>query len=175
MKSIENTDEILKIVKSMIMKQLNLPSENVLDGKSIYGAMLQKRLDNEIFNTFDRNDCIVVMDISESLDYDEDVIPEDNLIYQSIICHLYIYGNNSALMSKMLKFRALSQKNKYELNSQGLHLYKIIGPIDIDEFINNTMYHRKDLELHFSFKTTIENVDDFEIYENTNILNTFKI
>lgn len=160
--------ELNKILREEVLNQTSLPNDHVLNGLSINGADLEKRLESEIFVPFKINDSFIVFELSPR-DSSSDVtqtIDEDLDFVSSFTFKLVIYGKSSANVAKIIKSRFESEEVRQILFNKGVYIESITNSQPFNEFINNTMWLRADVAIEISCETVIEKVTQPFEFEN---------
>lgn len=167
-KPIEDFNDIIKAIRSELIKQSGLENEHVLDGIDFNGTELTYVDCQGNERPFRQDDLFIVFNLDELTTSSNNVslVEEDNdiYIYQSYELYLYIYGNKAPDLAKVLRGRINTAKCKYDLRQEGIHVYKVSDITPTREIYNSVIWERKDISIEFTCLMKIKKVDDFENY-----------
>lgn len=200
MKTIENTDQLVEIVRNMLIAQSELSSERVLNSLSLQGVELDKLLEEQIYNSIDQQDTTLLFELI-SLDSNSNVSMEETDSYNAkeltcspfTICSpntitgdlkldtsityykmyqlkIILYGSSSSAVALQLAGRLRTSKVRTNLYSSGIYLEKVSEPDAINEFKNNIVWLRNDINIDLGVKYSIPQIDTDEAYDNVNKL-----
>ena len=170
--------EIVKILRAMIITQLELKEEQVLNVLSFRGADLRKNLEEFTSTTFNQKDLVIVFELLETDSTNNITYTQDNdslLIYASYKFDLSLYGNSSGLKSKVLRARILTDEVLTDLEQKGIHIYNVSYPSSGTEFINNVIWERKDMYIELSVKYESSKILTSNEFESINSINTIDV
>ena len=169
---ITNVDELNKILRTELITQSQVSADNVRNGLSLQGSMLDKSLDrtNEFFSSLDVTDLAIIFELSlrhssSNVTMSEKVNEDGNIIsISSYDMHVIIYGNDSINTALKTIARLRSEVGRMNLYSKGVYLESIDEPTSFNEFINETMWLRTDFSINVSCEMCIEKVSsDYDI------------
>lgn len=174
---IENVNEVNKIIRNELIKQSGLKGQFVRNITSTYGQDLDMLLSHSNYSSLERDNVCILFEIEED-DIDQ-ISEEESTNHSSIYCYnvvkLVIYGNSSDYVAKQLKARFETDKVRDDLINQGVYLSNISNIRSINEFKNNVMWLRTDLDLHIAFKLDIKQVDDYEPFYEGHLEDIIKL
>ena len=164
---ISNPYELNKILRAELLSQTELANDHVLNGLSVNGSQLEKRLENQIFEPFKITDNFVVFElVPRNSDSNVTQAIENKLLATSSYdFKLVIYGTSCMLLAQVIKSRFESEDVRQTLFGKGVYIESITEPEGMNEFINNTMWLRADMNIEVSCETEIEKLTndyDFE-------------
>ena len=166
-KAISDFNDINKIWKSTIETQCEIDKEQVRSLTSSRGQMLDKRIDEYIFQTLSRTDVVALFEAkidSENTIMTQDFENDNLLTYVYGKLKVIFYGQSSNLIATKFKARVESSEIRSLLWNEGINFDKITSIESIEEFINNTIYFRTDVNLAYSFRYDVNKIttyDDF--------------
>lgn len=173
-KALNNADEVVLVLRQLLIKHSELPENCVLNGETHQGAKLGKvvnvydeheqLISSEII-PFSTSDTFIVFDIGEDNEKSRTQIRTDDKIdcftYYRINC--CVYGDNAATVSQKLRARLTTQKARTEAENNGVHIESFEPVESMNEYINNIYWQRKNIELVLSCRLEFTQV---EIDEN---------
>lgn len=174
---ISSVNELNKLLRKHLIKQSEIDANNVLNGLSIYGAELEKRIEEQIFASYDVNNVVIVfelktLDSSNNMSENDD---EDIMLDSSYNMHVIIYGNNSNDVANATVARFRTPKVREEIHNDDIHLVKVTSPQSVNEYVNNTLWLRTDFDIEVSVEMKISQVskeDDITSIDSINIIET---
>ena len=170
--------EIVKILRAMIMSQLEVKEDQVLNVLSFRGADLHKNLEDFTYKTFNQKDLVIVFELLETTSSNNITYTKADdslLIYASYKFDLSIYGSNSGLKSKILRARILTDEVLTDLEQKGIHIYNVSYPTSGTEFINDVIWERKDMYIELSVKYESSKILTSNEFESINSINTIDV
>lgn len=175
---ITSTNEINKILRNELIIQSELDPSQIRNSLSVNGETLQKEIEKQIYESIDHNDTLILFEL-QTRDSVNDIsltTNDDNILYyKSYNFKLVLYGNDSIDTGNKITARFRSENVRNKLYDQGIYLESISNPITINEFINDTIWFRTDINIYISCaynilpiskNDDIENVSDLIILKN---------
>lgn len=152
-------NDAILILRDKIIELSDLRSDFVINSLSAYGPDLSKLLDDVQVSIKERNidpeekknDTLVVFEVRNNADSNNNMFQQD-VMYSGYVMHLIIYGESAEDVAKKLKSRLLLADNKYELRRNGVHISRISNIESENEFKNEVMWQRRDLDIYFAFR-----------------------
>lgn len=164
MMSFGNVKELEKILKQTIATQSELSDDRVLNALSIYGTELDKVLagTDDVYESIDQSNTTLLFELksrpatsdvsmTETEENDDDSIT----YYKAFRLHLIIYGDLSSDVAIKLVARFRTEDVRLSLYEQGVYLEKIDDPFILNEYKNETMWLRNDIDIDISVKFNI--------------------
>lgn len=173
MTTLKDLRELEKILSSMLVKQSGLENSRIINALSIRGPELSKLIQETVELSYDLSDTVVIFEINleenENINFTE---KNDTNIREDVYAKvdLTIYGNQSTLLGKQLKARFETEKCRYDLQNQGVILMKVGSITSLNEFINNTVWPRCDLEIYVGCEIECKEIDTFNDFEKINTM-----
>ena len=164
-KAISDFNDINKIWKSTIETQCEIDKEQVRSLTSSRGQMLDKRIDEYIFQTLSRTDVVALFEAkidSQNTIMTQDFENDNLLTYVYGTLKIIFYGQSSNLIATKFKARVESSEVRSLLWNEGINFDKITSIESIEEFINNTIYFRTDVNLAYSFRYDVNKITTYE-------------
>ena len=166
-----NIDELNKIVRNTLIEQSQLEPIKIVNGVSIHGQDLIKRINDYVYKSYEPQDALIVFDLQSRDSSNSFSQTKDNntiSYYMSYAIHLMIYGNSSPTMSNLIASRLRTEYVRDSLQYQGVYLESVSNPTIGNDFINNSMHIRCDMFINISCQMEISQVvnnDDFNIID----------
>lgn len=169
---IKNVYDLDKIIRNQIHDNLELDKNKIINGLSVRGPELIKHVNENVYSSTDLSDTIIVFE--RSIDSSEKTISMeeiDNSIttYSHFQYKITIYGNVSDFVAYKLFSRLLSSEIRENLISKGIYIRDISNPQSINEFINNTIILRTDLEIALSCRFNFSKIISNEEFKKENL------
>lgn len=188
MNTTSNIDNATKILRDTLIEQSQLLPERVLNSLSIHGTELDKILEEQIYNSIELNDTTMLFELysldstsnvsmeegdiytakpltcSNSTICSEEVICGKFIIDRSITyykmfrLHLILYGQNSSDLAVKLSSRLRSLSTRSKLYESGIYIEKVSDPETINEYKNDIMWLRNDVNIDLGLKFSISQV-----------------
>ena len=171
---IQNLNYLDKIFGDMILNLSELKREQIKNALSVRGADLNKIISENKKNVsipIDLSDIIIIFEISNRNSLNNvSMIEKDDTItnYCSFNIKIIIYGNYSKTLSQILKAKFESEIIKQKMYESGIFLEKVLDINSVNEFINETVWIRNDINIEFSCRMSIKQSDKFNHFENIN-------
>lgn len=162
----QNVKELEKILRENLIIQSELKPERVRNSLSIYGTQLDKLLSEEIYGSIEQSDCLLLFELNSrestsdvSMTETED--NDDNSItyYKAFRLRVILYGDDSSDIALKLVARFRTEEVRSHLYEQGVYLEKISDPFKLNEFKNETMWIRNDIEIDIGCKFKIQPIN----------------
>ena len=176
MKNFSKTEEIEKIIRNVLIEQSELEQDKVLNSLSTYGTELDKVLEDTIYVSIDKPEVVILYELQtreSSSDVSFDDFDEQNNL--DIITYdkahrvkLIMYGNDSSTLAMKLIARLRTAVIRQQLYDSGVYLEKVSDPHTINEYKNETMWLRNDIDIDIAVKYAIPKVTSDTIYEKVN-------
>lgn len=166
-KTIQELQEIDKILRNVIIQQSELQADRVLNALSIRGTDLEKQIQTDEYISIDLNNSMILFEVysrnsENNMTMEEDDENNSLTSYCSFMIKLIIYGNTSKMLAQKLKARFESQYIRNKLYDSGIHVDNVSEIETISEFINSTIWLRNDLSILFSCKLSVSQLQDDE-------------
>lgn len=179
MKSLVTTNELNKILRNQLIQQSELAPEMVLNSLSLYGADLDKHLqqicssatfcgehNNSNYGAITYYDALCLFELQSANNSDTvsytDSITEKIIYYRAFVLKVILYGDNSDMIATKIVSRFRSERVRNLLYDDGVYLEEIDSPLSLNEFKNNSMWLRTDFNISIACKIEIPQlaVDD---------------
>lgn len=168
---ISNVQELDKIIGNMLVKQSELDRKRVINGHSIRGVDLSKFVTENVKMSYNMNDSVIIFTIEPLNNDDINFTEEENEeIRESIYMEvkIIIYGSQSEFLAKKLKARFESEKVRYDLLNEDVYLTQINNVVSVNEFVNNSIWHRADFSFNITYEIMIQQIDKMAEMTETN-------
>lgn len=167
---LKNNDylNISKKIREEIVKQSELPSENVLNALSDNGTRLSQIVNGTVSSSFETNDSFIIFELIEDTSSSTLVATDDDG-GESIVPYnfnLKIYGNASHDVAQKILIRFKSSEVAFKLRENGLHVKSISNPSPTHEFINYTLWMRVDLTINLNVRYHVSNLEDVGYFDD---------
>lgn len=159
-----------KILREMIINLSELDPKKVLNSNSVRGVSLEKLIDTNIYTSYNLNDNIILFDVTPTTSENNltQEYEDSLLIYHAYKLHLVIYGNSSDSLALFLKARIEEEENRIKMHEKGILIEEVNDITSLNEFINDTLWIRNDLDILFSCSLIVHKDDGLKKFEKTN-------
>lgn len=162
MKSIKSIDDINKILRNELIKQSQIDGKNILNSLSEYGEDLDKLIEKSIYNSYEKSNIVILFELLDNnqgtnVSYTND--DNDIIYYKSYSFYIMIYGDNSSSLSNIIASRMRTEKVRIDLLSNGLHIEEVTNPHIINEYKNQKMWIRNDININISCMMNISQIE----------------
>lgn len=174
--SISNVNEIEKIIRQTLITQSELDGSDVLNALSIYGTTLDKLFEEHIFTSVEQSDSFMLFELM-SRDASSDISMDENdaiTYYKAFKVKLIIYGNSSSDIALKLCSRLRTEEVRANLYEQGIYLEKVSDPYILNEYKNETMWLRNDIDIDIAVKYTVQPITVDNNFSDITELNIIK-
>ena len=174
----ENVKELEKILRESLITQSELLPERVLNSLSLYGTQLDKKLSETRYGSIEQSDCLTLFELT-SRDSTSDVSmtdKEDNddnniTYYKAFRLRVIMYGDDSSDIALKIVARFRTEEIRNHLYEQGVYLERIGDPFILNEYKNETMWLRNDIEIDIAVKFKIAPITTDSDFNNISELN----
>lgn len=157
--AIANFKETVAVVREILVEYCQLNPSKVISSLTVRGADLSKPISPTEFNSPNLSDTFIVFDIEEDDSQDYFVFEENDYsdtMISNIIVNLKIYGKHSADVVRTIIVTFKSEAILQKIYSKGIYYKGISKPTSKNEFINNTMWQRRDISFKAQIRTIID-------------------
>jgi len=161
-------EEIIKVMRKALNEQSGVPLDKILNTLGVRGAELAKMISETEEMGIDNNDVFIMFNIEEDMNAKHTVLEEDERHMTSIApfkFKLYIYGNGGYVVSQNILARFKSPEVAYDVRDRGVHIKDISYPISVNEYLNDTLWIRHDMEFSIEVKFTINKLTKLAYFE----------
>lgn len=157
------TDLIINIRKELI-NQSELDGNFVINAVSVRGPALKKLISEDQSTSLNLHDGFIIFELLEDKNSETNIIlhnddnSSDNITQYKLL--LKIYGNTCHEISQKLTARFKMQDIIMELYSKGIWVKNISFPETINEFINDTVWPRCDIEMTIIVRYNITSIKE---------------
>lgn len=166
---ITDEKELAKQWMQMLAVQSEVHIDRIVNGLSIRGVDLSKRITSTVKLSLDLSDAMIIFEIVTEDTPDEQFseLEEDDTItmYSYYKLKLTIYGMYCSQIAKKLKARLETQKCRQYLFDKGIYFSKVSGLQPVNDFMNETIWPRVDMSIDFGCRLNITQIDDYNSYE----------
>lgn len=156
---LKSLDDAIIILRNKIIDITKLDGQFVLNALSIYGTDMSKVLldaqdgikQDGINPTETINDTLILFEPRNEPDSLNNMMQKEDA-YSAYILHVIMYGEHAEELSMMLKANLLQIDVKAKLNYDGIQISRISDIEAMNEFKNETMWQRRDMDVHFAFR-----------------------
>ena len=156
---LQSLDDAIIILRAEILMLTALQGQFVINALSAYGADLAKILQDaqesiqqtSLNPVATENDTLILFEVRNNQDSNDNMLQNDDA-YAAYVMHLTIYGEHSEELSAKLKASLLQIDEKAKLNYAGVQISKISNVESINEFKNEVMWQRRDMDIFFAFR-----------------------
>lgn len=167
MKLISNINDIVKILRTVLIQQSELNADRVLNSLSMYGTELDKLIEDEKYGAIDQNDALLLFELlARATTYDMSETENDAIqYYKAFTMHVIIYGNTSSDIAIKLINRLRTETVRAELQSNDIYLESVSDVTLLNEYKNDSMWLRADFDINIAAQFTITKVTISDNYE----------
>ena len=162
--AISSPNELEKILKNQLVIQSELNKNSVLNSLSVYGTTLEKILNKQIRDSYTTIDSVIIFELTSRPNSESNVTyenSENNLTYyRAYNLKVMIYGDDSPNVANKLFARLNSEIVKDNLQQLGVNIENITNPESVNEYINDVMWLRNDINIELGCKFEISQVSD---------------
>lgn len=172
--TLQNTNSIETIIRAALIAQSGLNGKFIRNSLSLHGEALEKVLSEQIYTSIDGLDSLMLFELqSRQNDADMSETESDGSIsyYKSFTIYVIIYGDSSTDIANVLTARFRTESVRTQLQYDGIYLEKISDPQKINEYKNETMWIRNDIEIDISCQIKIKQVSEEEHFKRLNNIN----
>lgn len=161
--SLTSIEKLNSLMRDQLIKQSQLSPKRVLNALSIHGEDLDELISGSVYGSIEPSNEVILFELRSRNDGSNVTFTEENgeiTCYKSYSLRIIIYGDESTtLVNKIMsRFRTIKVRN--DLLSKGVYVEKISDPEKINEYKNDSMWIRNDMDIDISCKMTIPQVDD---------------
>lgn len=158
-KALQSLDDAIVILRNAILRLTGLGSQFVVNALSAYGTDLAKMLFDmqesirqpDSNPAMSENDSLLLFEAISDNDSNDNMMQQSDA-YNAYRLHVIIYGEGSEEIAVKLKARLLLIDEKVNLNTQGVQIRSISNIESMNEFKNEVMWQRRDMDIHFAFR-----------------------
>ena len=175
---IESVDELNKLLRIELMKQSELDATKVLNALSLHGNDMSKYLSDSIYKSLEVSDTILFFELQSRSDIKDVSMSESDgsiTYYKPFRMHCIMYGLKSSTTMAKLVARLRTELSRNSLYDKGVYLEKISDPLIFNEYINETMWLRNDIDVDIAVNINVEPVEDEQAFVELDGLNIFEI
>lgn len=157
--ALNSLDDAIIILRNAIIDITKLDGQFVINALSIYGADLAK-IKAEAQESIKHSgsdpentdvDTMIIFEVTRNEDSQNNMIQAD-VVYAAYKMHLILYGDNAEETSITLKKELLKFDEKAVLNFKGVQISSISNITAVNEFKNETLWQRRDMDIFFAFR-----------------------
>lgn len=162
-KALQTLDDAVIILRSEMLRLTGLQNDFIINALSAYGADLAKILQDaqdsiqesiqqtSLNPTATINDTLVLIEASSNVDSNDNMMLKSNA-YSAYSLHVIVYGESAEEVATSLKAKLLQIDEKVKLDMLGVHISSISNIESMNEFKNEVMWQRRDMDIHFAFR-----------------------
>lgn len=158
MRALSSVKELNKILREVLVSQSQLSQSKVLNALSIHGEDLDELFEEQIYTSIERYEVMILFELQSRRNTSDVSMTNDDgtiTLDRSFALRVVIYGNDSSDVANLLVARLRTENIRNFLHEQGVYLEKINEPDILNEYKNNTMWLRNDIEIDIISKFNI--------------------
>lgn len=159
MVSIQSFEQIIRIIRQEIIDQTELDGKAVVNATSVRGPAFIKFLDEYQTVSPDLSNVFIVFEVLENSESDQNFLFEHDDESADVVVpysfNLKIYGSQCHFLAQQLMVNLRNPNVATNLFNKGIWLTEITSPIGQNELINNTIWPRCDMSIHFTVQYNI--------------------
>lgn len=174
---ISSIKDLTIFLRKQLIRQSCLKDEFVRNVLSQHGIDLDKTVNNSVLEALDKNDLCLFFELMTRASSSNATmtINEDVVIYQSFSLHCICYGADSTMLMSKLKGRFLTEQNLDLCQANGIYIESISDIETINEFVNETMIFRSDLDINLTCAFKFPQVDETQYFTEISSLKVERI
>ena len=156
----------------------DIPINMIFNAVSVRGPQIFKILENGARIGPDREEIFAVFEITmDDGDEHNSVVVGDDITetLSTYNFDLKIYGNNAQYVAQKIISRIRTEENIAFAKEKGIFIYKISFPKAINEFINNTLWPRADLNIKIQVIHSFEQKSAQQVINEMPVLSIKKL
>lgn len=164
--TMSSPDRLVKYLRQMLILATELDSSMVRNALSVFGTSLDAREKQNVFDTICNDDLLLLFELLlDPSDSDCSMTESDDSIsyFKGFRLKIIIYGKKSFWAAMLLTGRFRSDAFRSNFVANGINLRDISEATSINEFMNDVMWNRSDLEItfdcHFSLTSTLSETE----------------
>lgn len=152
-------EDIIKILGAEIITQAQIPANMFKNITGVRGSNLAKMLSPTESNSINLNEIFIIFELNEDEDTSNNVTINESDDTVNLLTaynfNLKIYGNKCHDTAQKIITRLKSRQIAFKLHGEGIWLTEITFPVNVNEFINNTLWPRCDLTIKIRVRHNI--------------------
>lgn len=180
-KALANINAINRIMRDTIIAQTELSPEMVLNGLSLYGTDLDKLFEGVTYESIEHDDVLCVFELAGQPMNGNNVGTRNRktneiIYYRAFSFRITLYGNNSSEIATRLVSRLRSREVRSALYDSGVYLDSVDNPDVLNEYKNNSMWLRSDINVNIACKLVVPSVheEDWDYLSELRIIKEIK-
>ena len=167
----DNPQEIIKIIRKYIHDVIGINLKDIRDSTSLYGEDLLKVLEGKKYNSYKLSDSVVLLNLETRNNSSDMAITQDDstIYYRSYQLKVYIYGDSAINIGNKIYAVFNSDYILSNLLEEGIYVEEITSPTLINEFVNEVMWPRCDLDFNISVMHKYDNLLKYEMDKSNDI------
>lgn len=169
MNFISSTNELIRLVRQVLLEQSELQQEFVKNSLSVFGSNVDKRVQDEIFESLDKDDLLLLFELRSQENDNVNIsqtIDNDTIVqYKAYKFHVIIYGDKAEDKANQIISRLRTEKVRNELQTSNIYLESVSNSSTLNDFINEVMWLRSDFDIYVDCKFNVSQINqdlDFE-------------
>ena len=160
MKTLQNIDDIEKIVRQQLILQSEVDAKFVRNSLSLHGEVLEKMLMEQVYSPISTTDVVVLFELRSRTNDSDGSETNENVTsyYKSFKVYVIIYGGNSTNIANNIVARFRTSAVRQVLYDNGIYLEAVTEPERINEYKNETMWIRNDIQIDISCQLDIKQI-----------------
>jgi len=156
--------DIIKKLGAFLDKYSGLNSLRILNADSVRGTDLSQLISESETYSPKLSNSFLLFELLENPNKDHFITKGENenrmMAIQSYNFHLMIYGNNSPIDAQRILTIFKNEDLVLNLRDSGIYVDGISPVESINEFINNTLLLRRDLDIMIQVRYQFDNIGD---------------
>lgn len=170
-----DVNKIVEIIRLRLIEVTDLEPEQIVNALSLNGPALEKRVGAlNVFKSATNADTLLILQLKARPNEEDVSMTIDNtlIMTNSYAVHCIVYGNNAPNIANLLFARLKTEGCRQYLYQRGVHIEEVTVPISADEFKNDIVWRRYDIDINVSCEISFDVLDDtdFETFDKPNII-----
>ena len=155
------TKNIEILLRKVLIQNSRVRETRILNALSARGIDLSDIINDTIYDSYSMSDVFILFELIKSLDGDNYITEKNDdymLSINTYTFHIMIYGNKSEECSQYIKSAFKQEEIVSELRDKGIFIRGVSTGESINEFINNSLWRRTDLNITLTTTFEIEKI-----------------
>ena len=174
-KQLKSLDAAIIILRTNIIAITSIPDALFLNALSVQGTDLAKVKEEAEESVQDGlkqkgadpvtqvSDLLVLFDVGSNNGSRNNMI-ERSVNYAAYKMHIIAYGNDAEEFMQNMSVKLLDIDNKVKLNLAGVQVSSISDVTSINEYKNETLWQRRDIDIDFAFRRWLYTLMSIKVY-----------
>lgn len=156
-------EQVVKTLAAFLDENSGLSTERILNADSIRGTELAEMISSTQSYSPTAKNSFLLFELIENQNQEMNFLTsgstsESMMSIQAYDFHLMVYGNSSPTDAQKISLLFKQEDNAIDLREKGIFINGV-APIEaINEFVNNTLYLRRDIFVHLQVRYQFDEI-----------------